>query len=148
MEMNSRSTTWEMAACAVMLSLATPTIAAAQFDDWLRVHSGPDYDFLVNPGSLAASPGDVDSLRVHRVIINRMLIRQREPERRRMVAWRQAAGLPTAAPSPKANSPARSSPPASKRYSCAQSSARGSILFGFQLVVAHRLPTDNSAARR
>ena len=94
-EMNGQSKTCVMAAGAVMLSLAAPIPAAAQFDDWLRVHSGPDYDFLVNPGSLAASPGDVDSLRVHRVIINRMLVRQREPERRRLLAWRRAAGLPT-----------------------------------------------------
>ena len=94
-DMNGQSRTCVIATCAVVLSLAAPIVGAAQFDDWLTVHSGPDYDFLVNPGSLAPSPGDVDSLRVHRVIINRMLVRQREPERRRLVAWRRAAGLPT-----------------------------------------------------
>jgi len=93
--MNGQFRICAIAAGVVILSLVAPIAAAAQFDDWRRVHSGPDYDFLVNPGSLAASPGDVDSLRVHRVIINRMLVRQREPERRRLVAWRRAAGLPT-----------------------------------------------------
>ena len=93
--MNGHLRTCLTAASVAMLSVAAPTVATAQFDNWHRVHSGLDYDFLVNPGSLAASPGDVDSLRVHRVIINRMLVRQREPERRRVVAWRRAGGLGT-----------------------------------------------------
>ena len=94
MHMNGRLRVYAVAAGAAVFSIAAPTGADAQFDGWSIIDSGPDYDFLVNPNSLALSPGDIDSLTVHRVIINRMLVRHQEPERGRMVAWRGAAGLP------------------------------------------------------
>jgi hypothetical protein len=94
MHMNGRLRVYAVAAGAAVFSIAAPTDADAQFDGWSIIDSGPDYDFLMNPNSLALSPGDIDSLTVHRVIINRMLVRHQEPERGRMLAWRRAAGLP------------------------------------------------------
>lgn len=78
------------AACLVM----TGRPAHAQIlDDWIMLHSGPSFDYLVTERGLGA----LDSAGVlRRVTVSRMLVRYPDEMRTRIVAQRQRVGAPTA----------------------------------------------------